>query len=291
MNDVITKFDPEFLKNGYVDAHVHVWTADTKAYPLAPGHSRENMQPLSFTPEQLFVHTVPSGISRIVLIQMSYYQDDNSYMVDMMRRYRGVFGGVGIVNAQKNPREAMLSLARDGVKGFRITANTKDPDKWLDGDGMASMWKTGSEHGLAMCPLINPEHLPAVDRMCHKHPETPVVIDHVARIGVGGKRSKKDIDQLCALAKHKRAMVKISAFYAISQVAQTYSDLGPLIKRLLDAFGPERLMWASDGPFQMMGGHNCKESVELIRSGLDFLSDSDRDWLLRKSAESFFFST
>ncbi len=177
MSHVRTKFDPEFLRNGYVDAHVHVWTADTKTYPLAPGNQEAGMQPFRVTPEQLFVHTIPSGISRIVLIQINFYGNDNSYMLDMMRRYKGVLGGVGIVDRNNNPREAMLKLACHGVKGFRITAQSKNPDEWLDGDGIATMWKTGGENGLAMCPLINSEHLPAVDRMCGKYPDTPVVID------------------------------------------------------------------------------------------------------------------
>ena len=39
-------------------------------------------------------------------------------------------------------------------------------------------------NGQVMCHLINPEYLPSVDRMCESHRDTPVVIDHFARIGV-----------------------------------------------------------------------------------------------------------
>lgn len=287
MSEVVTKFDPEFIRNGYVDAHVHVWTHDTKRYPLAHGHTKETMDPQSFTPEHLFVHTAPSGISRIVLIQMSYYRDDNSYMVDMMRRYPGVFGGVGIVNQNADPCAAMRRLAKEGVRGFRIVGG-EAPDAWLEGQGMAAMWKCGGEEGLAMCPLMNPQNLPALDRQCEKFPQTPVVIDHCARIGIGGIK-KSDVDLLCGLAHHKKVLVKLSAFYALSQIPRAYSDLTPLIRPLLDAYGPERLMWASDGPFQMMNGHNCKEAIELIRSGLDFLSESDKEWILKKTAEKAFF--
>ena len=66
------------------------------------------------------------------------------------------------------------------------------------------------------------------------------------------------------------------------------ADLEPMIRRLLDAFGPERLMWASDGPYQMMNGHTCKEAIEFITSRID-LSDGDREWLLRKTAKRLFF--
>jgi predicted TIM-barrel fold metal-dependent hydrolase len=61
------------------------------------------MKPASFTPEQLFAHCRPTGVSRIVLIQMSYYQFDNSYMLDMMKKFSGVFSGVGIVDENNHP--------------------------------------------------------------------------------------------------------------------------------------------------------------------------------------------
>jgi len=63
-----------------------------------------------------------------------------------------------------------------------------------------------------------------------------------------------------------------------------------MIRRVLDAFGPERLMWATDGPWQMMRGHEYQDSIDLIRARLDFLSDEDRRWLLRRTAERVFFA-
>jgi predicted TIM-barrel fold metal-dependent hydrolase len=60
----------------YIDAHVHVWTPDTIHYPLAPGYGPENMQPRTFTPDELFVHTRANGVTRINLIQISFYGFD-----------------------------------------------------------------------------------------------------------------------------------------------------------------------------------------------------------------------
>jgi predicted TIM-barrel fold metal-dependent hydrolase len=84
--------------------------------------------------------------------------------------------------------------------------------------------------------------------------------------------------------------VKLSAFYALGAKKSPYDDLIPTIRRLLDAFGPERLMWATDCPYQVQEGHTYADSIGLIRGRLDGLSDSDRDWLLRRTAERVFFS-
>ena len=116
------------------------------------------------------------------------------------------------------------------------------------------------------------------------------MIDHFARIGVDGQIRKEDVDNLCKIAKHKNASVKLSAYYALGKKAAPYTDLIPMIRRCLDAYGPERCMWASDGPFQVVGGHEYAPSIKLITEHADFLSDSDRQWILRKTAERVFFN-
>jgi predicted TIM-barrel fold metal-dependent hydrolase len=276
--------------DGCIDAHVHVWTPETDRYPLKSGFPKEKMAPASFTPKELFAHCWPCGVSRIVLIQMSFYGFDNSYMLDMMRKHPGVFSGVAVIDANDKPRETMRQLARQGVRGFRIHPGKTPADEWLGSEGMAAMWKCGAEEGLAMCPLINPEYLSAIDRMCDRFPQTPVVIDHFARIGADGQIRPADVDNLCRLARHKRAHVKLSAYYALGKKQAPYLDLGPIIRRVVDAFGPERAMWASDSPFQIVTPHVYADSIELIRSRLDSLTVNDREWLLRKTAERVFFA-
>ncbi len=274
---------------GHIDAHVHVWTSDTERYPLKPGMSKDRMAIPSFTPEELFAHSKPCGVERIVLIQMSYYGSDNSYMLDAMKRCPGVFSGVAIVDESNRPCEAMRDLAGKGVRGFRLRPPGKSGSAWLDNPRIAAIWKCGAEHNLAMCLLIDPQHLPLIRQMAKRHPDTPVVIDHFARIGADGTIRSDDLDALCDLAKNGNVSVKVSAFYALGRKKSPYLDLAPMIRRLIDAYGPERLMWASDSPFQVLNGHTYRSSVELIRTGLDFLSDADRQWLLRKTAERVFF--
>lgn len=276
---------------GAIDAHVHVWTPDTHRYPLAAGFRREEMKPASFTPEELFEHARPCGVARVVLIQMSFYGFANSYMLDTMRRFAGVFSGVAVIDdSAANPASDMRRLAEKGVRGFRIYPRNVPVDRWLDGPGMQAMWRRGGEDGLAMCHLINPDALEAIDRACAKFPDTPVVIDHLGRIGVDGNIRQADVDRLCRLARHRKTYVKVSAFYALGKKQSPYLDLAPLVRRLFDAFGPERLMWATDCPYQVQAGHTYADSIALVRDRLDFLSPGDKQWLLRKTAERVFFS-
>ena len=274
----------------FIDAHAHVWTSDTKRYPLDSTFAKTDLQPASFTPAELIRHAHPNGVKQVVLIQMSYYGTDNSYMLDAMRDHPSVFSGVAVVDDNEHPDVRMRELAKKGVRGFRIRPSGRQPDQWLTSDGMQAMWRCGAREGLAICHLIDPPYLPSVDRMCRQFPDTPVVIDHFARIGVDGTIRDSDLRQLCRLARHKNVTVKVSAFYALGARNPPYHDLNAMIRRVLDAFGPERLMWASDCPYQVQGNHTYHASIDLIRSGLESLSHNDRQWLLRKTAERVFFS-
>ncbi len=270
-----------------IDSHVHVWTDDRTRYPRAP--QERDYPPAHFTPADLFRHSRPAGVNRVVLIQMSFYRFDNRYMLDCMAQHPGVFAGVGIVDqAGPAPDRAMRDLARRGVRGFRIVPGPF-PVAWLDNEPMEKMWRTGASDRLAMCCLIGPDALPSLDRMCTRHPETPVVIDHLARIGVDGQIRDADVKLLCALARHRHLRVKVSAFYALGRKKAPYTDLAPLIRRVYDAFGPQRLMWASDCPFQVQDGHRYADSIQLIRGGLPFLTPSDQAWILERTAAETFF--
>ncbi len=122
-----------------------------------------------------------------------------------------------------------------------------------------------------------------------RFPTPRVIIDHLARIGADGVIRNEDVDRLCAMAKHKKVLLKVGAFYALGKKKPPYDDLASLIKKAVTAFGAKRCMWESDCPFQVEGEHTYQASVDLIRRRLDFLSAEDKEWLLRKTAERFFF--
>lgn len=274
---------------GYIDSHVHVWTDDVQNYGLAIGVTAQEMKPGVFLPEEFWRHAGPAGVERAILIQMSYYGYDNSYMLDIIGQFPQVLRGIAIVDWKANaPEVRMRDMAQKGVRGFRIYPDRESAATWLDSEGFDKMFRCGAEENLALCPLVNPDALPALDRQCREFRDTPIVVDHLARIGAETLIKEPDIKVLCALAKHPEVRVKVSAFYGLGRAEPPHVDLAPLIKRVYEAFGPKRLMWGSDCPFQLMN-ETYVDSISLIRDHLDFLSHEDKDWLLRKTAESLFF--
>lgn len=276
--------------NPWIDAHSHIWPPDTRVFKLAPGMTVADLAPRSFTDDELLAVARPHGVGRVVLIQHTLFHGfDNSCLIDAWQRKPDLFRVVGMVDdLRPNCGKAMRQLFQQGVTGFRITPRRGITD-WLRTDGMTDMWKTAAETRQSMCCLIDPDQLPAVDAACVRHPQTPVVIDHFARIGVDGIIRNADLDNLCQLARHPHTTVKISAYYALGSKRPPHAELVPMIRRLYETFGPDRLMWASDCPYQLTGPNTYGTSIELIKSGLDFISSDDRQKLLRTTAEQTFF--
>jgi predicted TIM-barrel fold metal-dependent hydrolase len=275
---------------GWIDAHVHVWTPDTAAFPLDKEFDESSMKPKSFTAEQLLAHCRGVGVQRIVLIQMSFYGLDHRYMFQEMDQHPGVFSAVALIDHQSDEvAKRMEALAERNVRGFRLHSRG-DAKDWVDSPTMAKLWRKAAAADLAVCPLINPQDIVHVDALCKKHPDTTVVVDHFARLGISGQIDAQQLKQLCDLARFPNVYVKTSAFYALGKKMPPYDDLIPMIRRVLDAFGPQRLMWASDCPFQVQGVHTYEASIALIRDRIDFLSADDKQWMLKGTAEKVFFA-
>lgn len=279
------------VQEPYIDAHSHIWTPDVAHYPLARGYTVADMKPKSFTAQQLLEICRPAGVGRVNLIQMSYYEFDNRYMLDMIKLYPDRFVGTAIVDPLgAHPDDEMRALAPKGVRAFRIAPNYSKlpPARWLEPPGYSAMFVAAAKTGQALSCLINPDGFPEVARMCRKYPDTPVIIDHLGRIGVDGTIRQQDVDALCNLAKLPRVLVKVGAFYALGKKMPPYLDLAPLIQSVVQAFGANRCMWESDCPFQV-DRDTYSDSVNLVRDRLGFLTLADRDWLLHRTAEQTLF--
>ena len=288
-----------------VDAHVHVWSSNFTRYPLAPGFEPKDLWLPSFSAEKLLKKAHSSGVTRMNLIQMTWYGLDHSYIQDVITSDPEHFVGTGIIPAVTDvalpsPDKTMVALSKKGIYAFRIRGRSNRPplgggSRWMDHPGFDKMFKTGAEHNLALSFLMGPRDIPEVSRMCESFPETPVILDHLS--GVHENSSPEEVTSLLQMARHKRVMIKVGAFYGKGRMPP-YLSLLPLIERVVAAFGPERCMWESDAPMppdrpsqNSSSGppHGIEPAVALIRDHADFLSSSDKKQILVKTAENFFF--
>jgi predicted TIM-barrel fold metal-dependent hydrolase len=236
----------------------------------------------------------------VVVGHTGHFGFDATYLTDLVKARPGEIAAQAYLDhTDAGATTQMALLKSQGVKAFRLRLLDPWKEPFTQSHPILKIYEFAGRERLAICPLINPDWLPELGRLSAAFPATTVVIDHIARIGVdgfgqtppvAGTIRPADVANLVALARHPMMHVKLSAFYALGRRTAPYDDMLPLIKQLLKAYGPERLMWGSDCPYQLQGGHVYKASISLIRDRLDGISEADREWLLRKSAERVFFS-
>jgi L-fuconolactonase len=118
---------------------------------------------------------------------------------------------------------------------------------------------------------------PLIDRFA----DLTVVIDHMADCPVD--RPEK-LDHLIALRRYPRVYIKTSHTWSLSKGAYPWLDAQTLVKRLYDAFGPQRLMWATDWPIAKERA-TYHQRLTVVRDDMPFLNAADKEWMLSKTVE------
>ena len=96
--------------------------------------------------------------------------------------------------------------------------------------------------------LVKPRHLPVLLRFLERYPDLPVVIDHGAKPAIAAGEIEEWAAQMRTIARNTRAFCKLSGLATEAGPGWTATALQPYVDVLIDAFGPQRLMWGSDWP-------------------------------------------
>lgn len=121
-----------------------------------------------------------------------------------------------------------------------------------------------------------------------RYPRLALIIDHCG-IPFGGldasaarpPTGEDYFDEVLRLAAYGNVALKWS--HAQSRFVAgdyPYTALRPLLRRAVDAFGPQRVMWASD--HTVIPGHSWADILLFVRENPD-LTDEEKGWILGRS--------
>jgi predicted TIM-barrel fold metal-dependent hydrolase len=261
-----------------LDPHVHVWKHDP-AFPFAEG---AKVPERDATPETLIELMKANGVSRTVIIQVIHYRYDNRYLAGVLKRYRGTFQGVCRVDPLDPAAPDHLSaLTEEGFRGVRISPSGDASGDWFHGPLMPPLWKRCHELKVPMTVLAPITRMPEVALLLEKLPDLTVVIDHMADCPID---RPAELEKLIALKRYPNLFVKISHTWQISRQPYPWTDAQQYVKRLYDAYGPQRLMWATDWPI-VEGWSTYARALSVVRDEMKFLNADDRGWILNKTIE------
>ena len=260
-----------------VDAQVHVWKPEAPDRPWVPGRVAQLPEP--FTIEKLVPMMDEAGVDRVVIVPPSWEGDRNDYALEAVKRYPGRFAVMGRIPLQNPQSAALLPKWKEqpGMLGIRVTFQ-RNQAAWLT-DGTADwFWPAVEKSGLPVMFLASGQ-APQFARIAERHPQLILIIDHMGLTADVAKNMPEAIGQTVALAKYPNVSCKVSSAPTHSSEPYPFRDMKPHLRRVIEAFGPQRCYWGTDLT-NSLAKASYRQRITHFTEELNFLSDSDKDWVM-----------
>ena len=273
-----------------VDAHQHFWNPTRGDYGWMPAD--DPILTRIYAPQDLAPQLDAAGVGHTVLVQAAQTIEETEYLLGVADGTPSVAAVVGWVDFE-NPghRKQLERLAQHPkFKGVRpMIQDIPDVDWMLRADvqwGYAAV----TELGLAFDGLGFPQHLENFLTVFTRYPEMKAVVDHCMKPQIATHSEASFAqwsDGMSRIAAETSASCKLSGLITEAGERWTVDDLRPYTTHVLDAFGPERVMWGSDWPVCRLRG----EYADWRQAALaltDHLSDAGKAQVFGETAVAFY---
>jgi L-fuconolactonase len=281
------------------DAHAHLIGDDWTGYParaFTPDLPTPDRPGFTVTGNALIRLMDTHGVKEACLVQRGHvYGYDNSYILDCARAHAGRLHPVVILDAQ-DPHTAGTyrdMVREDGVRGFRMAvARPWMLDTgWLCSPPAIEVWRACADLGTPLTTILFmnqlPYLLPLVKILARMFPALPILLDHGAmpfgmtQYEVALAREAGEpvvmprapdfgIDRTIALFEDvPNVHFKITEINMERLAAENVRP-AHIVRRMVDSFGPDRLMWGSDVGQSMLWDY--AEKTAMARAAADFLT-------------------
>lgn len=231
-----------------VDAHAHVFH---RGLMVAPGarYRPDYDAPLDAYLAVLDAHDVACG----VLVQPSFLGTDNTYLLACLAEARGRLRGVVVVDPDISLKSLEV-LDVGGVVGVRfnlIGRSTAEIQTPMTEELLRRVASLGWHVEVHAEGLQLVAALAALESFCGA-----IVVDHLGRPDPRRGVNCPGFQALLERSDDERLHVKLSAPYRLGSL-----DLRDATQRLVQALGPDRLVWGSDWPWTQ---HEAGQGYDLL---------------------------
>ena len=238
-----------------IDAHQHFWRLSRNDYGwLTPSTGTIYRD---YGPEDLRPLLDRHGIASTILVQAAPTEAETRFLLDIATRTTWVAGVVGWADFDApDAPDRIASLARDlRLVGLRPMVQDIADNRWLERASLRDAFDAMIGHGLVFDALVRPRHLEALTCVVDRHPELVVVIDHGAKPPIDGASPDADWrERMRRLAQRPQVHCKLSGLVTEVAAGAGHDAVAAHVEALLEAFGPQRLVWGSDWPVVELGG-------------------------------------
>ncbi|MET8955806.1 amidohydrolase family protein [Streptomyces sp. NPDC004393] len=236
-----------------VDAHHHVWDLSVRDQDWITGSA---LAPLrrNFTLADLAPEARAAGVDRTVLVQTVTVAEETPEFLALAEEHPLVAGVVGWTDlTEPGVAETLARLrALPGgahLRGIRHQVQGEPDPEWLLRADVRRGLAAVADAGLVYDLVVLPRQLPACARAAAAHPGLTFVLDHLGKPPIASGALEPWASQVRALAALPNTVCKLSGMVTEADWATwTPADVRPYADIVLDAFGPERIMFGSDWP-------------------------------------------
>jgi predicted TIM-barrel fold metal-dependent hydrolase len=277
-----------------VETNLHIYPLDTQKFPF---HPNATYQPAPAPLEPYLQFVKEAGVAPVVITHPSPYQDDHRVLEYCFANEPspGFFKGTCFfdpIDPKTFGRMTELAKKHPGrVKALRIfserkldTPPTKTGhfrDRDLNDPVLKQIWKNAHTIGMAIQMVPSPAHAPTIYKHAAEFKDTTVIIDHLS---APNKGAPEEFEDVLKLGRLKNVIMKFTSLRGASKEPFPHKDLRPMAKRVVDAFGPDRMMWGTFGSNMQAYQRN----VEIFETALDFLSEADKSKIRGRTALRIF---
>ena len=271
-----------------VDTHLHVISADTVKYPVAPigGHRSDWSRERPVDVDGVLRGMDAAGISKAVVVQAStVYGHDNHYVVDAVRAHPDRFVGVYSIDALAADAPAQIDRWQAaGLSGFRLfTTGSTMPGQsdWLGHRDSYTAWAHAEALDLPICLQMTMAGLPALRSLLERFPRARVLLDHCARPDLSDGPPYTAAGALFDMAAFPGVYLKLTN-RTLAAAALGKSHPTAFLEKLVNVFGARRIAWGSNFP---AAEGSLSELLAMARSQLSALAKADQILIFSGTAE------
>ncbi|MFC4332653.1 amidohydrolase family protein [Streptomyces andamanensis] len=236
-----------------VDAHHHVWDLSVRDQDWITGPA---LSPLrrDFTLADLAPEARAAGIERTVLVQTVTVPEETPELLALAEAHEliaGVVGWTDLTRADVADELDRLRALPGGryLKGVRHQVQGEADPRWLLRPEVRRGLAAVADAGLVYDLVVVPRQLPACAEAAARHPGLTFVLDHLGKPPAATGGTEPWAGDVRALAALPNTVCKLSGLVTEADPATwTPAGLRPYADTVLDAFGPDRLMFGSDWP-------------------------------------------
>jgi len=239
-----------------VDAHHHVWDLSVRDQDWIASDSplRRN-----FTLADLAPEAAAAGVDRTVLVQTVTVPEETPEFLALAAGHELVAGVVGWTDLTRPDIADELARLRSlpggtRLKGIRHQVQGEPDPGWLLRPDVRRGLAAVADAGLVYDLVVLPHQLPACVKAAESLPQLTFVLDHLGKPPIASGGPERWATDVRALAALPNTVCKLSGMVTEADLATwTIDDLRPYADTVLDAFGPDRLMFGSDWPVCTLG--------------------------------------